>query len=127
MEQGAAARTLRRRPLFRRRGGRPVDPRGEFGRRYPEIVLRAWEDPVFKRRLMTQPKVVLREYGIEVPDQLDIRVVENTDDVFYLNLPAKPSEELSEDELDALTGAGLNAHLLNGFGHPWLLNPTAGP
>lgn len=95
-----------------------MDPRGEFGRRYSEIVLRAWEDPAFKRRLMADPKAVLREYGIEVPDRLEIRVVENTDDVFYLNLPAKPSTELTAEELDALTGAGF------AYGVPssWLLN-----
>ena len=59
-------------------------------------MARAWSDPVFKKRLVTDPKAVLLEQGIEVPDGADVKVVENTDEVVYINLPRQPQDNLPD-------------------------------
>ena len=70
------------------------------------VILRAWADPVFKERLITAPKDVLREAGVEIPTGTDIRVVENTSKVTYVTLPFPPTgEELSQDAADVLAGS----------------------
>jgi len=44
---------------------------------------------------------------MEIPDGIQIKVIENTDKVFYFLLPAKPSgEKLSDEQLDAAAGGG---------------------
>jgi hypothetical protein len=76
----------------------------EFAKRYGQLVARAWADEAFKRRLLAEPAAVLAEHGIPVPPGREVRAVENTDRVLYLTLPAAPSEELSDEELDAVAG-----------------------
>jgi hypothetical protein len=34
-----------------------------------QIVTRAWEDPAFKQELLNNPKAVLAEAGVEIPDK----------------------------------------------------------
>lgn len=68
---------------------------------YGQVVAKAWQDEAFKRRLLAEPRVVLEEQGIELPAKIEVRMVENTDRVVYLTLPARPSEgELSAEELE---------------------------
>jgi nitrile hydratase len=47
---------------------------------------------------------VLREFGVEVPDDVEVRVWDSTAELRYLVLPERPAgtEKLSEDELAAL-------------------------
>ena len=60
-------------------------------------------------RLMEHPAVVLAEHGLEVRPGLEVRVVENTDKVAYLTLPAKAAQgELSMDQLDRVTGGSFD-------------------
>ena len=67
-----------------------------------------WKDEALKDRFMADPKVVLAEYGMTVPDNLDVRVVENADDCVHITLPAPPAghEELSNDDLANAAGGG---------------------
>jgi hypothetical protein len=76
----------------------------ESAKKYGQVVAKAWEDESFKQRLLSQPKAVLTENGIEVPDNLEIRAVENTDDVLYITLPAQPSAELNDEQLEMVAG-----------------------
>ena len=39
-----------------------------------------------------------------IPDEMDIRIVEQTADTFYLPLPPAPSEVLSDEALGAVSG-----------------------
>jgi hypothetical protein len=60
-----------------------------------------------KKRLAENPAVVLREHGIQVPTGTELRLVENTDKVAYITLPARPSgnwSELSVSELENVAG-----------------------
>ena len=53
---------------------------------------------------MIDPRGVLREFGLELPEGVEIRVWDSTSEVRYLVLPERPagSEKLSEEELAAL-------------------------
>jgi len=61
----------------------------ETWRRWSDLVARVWADQKLKQRLMDNPAAVLGDHGIEVPTGVEIRVVENTDKVSYLILPAQ--------------------------------------
>ena len=63
-----------------------------------------WKDEALKARFMADPKAVLAEYGMEVPDGTDVKVVENADDCVHITLPAKPSGDLSDEELSNAAG-----------------------
>lgn len=77
----------------------------EGARKFAMVVERAWRDPVFKARLLAEPHVALALLGLEVPSGMTVKVVENTETVVHLVLPAKPAEgELSEEALEAVAG-----------------------
>ena len=65
-----------------------------------------WKDEALKARFMADPKAVLAEYDMPVPDNLDVKVVENADDCVHITLPGLPAghEGLSEDELSKAAG-----------------------
>jgi nitrile hydratase len=50
------------------------------------------------------PRGVLKEFGTEVAEDVEVRVWDSTADLRYLVLPERPAgtEKLSEDELVAL-------------------------
>ena len=78
--------------------------REEIGRKMGEIITRTWVDEAFKQRLLSDATAVLKEEGIEIPAGLQVRVFENTDTVYNIALPPKPSRELSGDTLDSVAG-----------------------
>ena len=58
----------------------------------------------YRSRVVVEPRAVLREFGTEVADGVEIKVVDSTADLRYLVLPERPAgtESMSEDELAAL-------------------------
>jgi nitrile hydratase len=58
----------------------------------------------YRSRAVIDPRGVLREFGVEVPDDVEVRVWDSTAELRYLVLPERPAgtEKLSEDELAAL-------------------------
>jgi hypothetical protein len=60
---------------------------------HAQIVAKAWLDPELKARLLTSPATVLWEHGIAVPASAEVRVVEDTDRVVYVHLPAQPATD----------------------------------
>ena len=66
-----------------------------------------WKDEALKARLMADPKAVLAEYDMDVPDEMDVKVVENADNCVHITMPAPPSrslDELSDEELSNAAG-----------------------
>jgi hypothetical protein len=63
------------------------------------LVAQVWSDESLKQRLMDCPAAVLAEHGIDVPDDVDLRVVEDSDRVRHLVLPASPAGDLLDEEL----------------------------
>ena len=60
-----------------------------------------WKDEALKARFMADPKAVLAEYGMPVPEGMNVKVVENADDCVHITLPAPPAGDhaLSDGEL----------------------------
>jgi len=75
--------------------------REKFQKAYGKVVAKAWADPDFKAKLLSDPKTVLKEYGVEFPQDVELRVVENTDKIHHFTLPAR---QLSEEELEKVAG-----------------------
>ena len=71
-----------------------------------DLFAACWKDEALKQRFMADPKAVLAEYGMDVPDGMDVNVVENTDNTVHITMPAPPSghTELSDDELSNAAG-----------------------
>jgi nitrile hydratase len=68
----------------------------------------------YRSRAVIDPRGVLREFGVELPDEIEVRVWDSTAELRYLVLPERPAgtEGLSEDALaelvtrDAMIGVG---------------------
>ena len=58
----------------------------------------------YRSRAVREPRAVLREFGTDIPDEVEVRVHDSTADLRYLVLPQRPAGtgHLSEDELAAL-------------------------
>jgi nitrile hydratase subunit alpha len=58
----------------------------------------------YRSRAVIDPRGVLREFGLELPEDTEVRVWDSTSEVRYLVLPERPegTEKMSEDELAAL-------------------------
>jgi hypothetical protein len=82
--------------------------RAEMERR---LIERSIEDESFRQRLLDDPKGTLeQELGRQLPEGVEVRVVEESTDTIYLVLPSASAVgeggELSEEELDAVAGGG---------------------
>ena len=58
----------------------------------------------YRSRAVIDPRGVLREFGLELPDDVEVRVWDSTAEMRYLVLPERPAgtEKLSEEQLAAL-------------------------
>ena len=74
------------------------------GNPYGQLIAKAWSDEGFKARLKADPKAAMKEAGIDVPEGVDIEVVESTQEKAYLVIPPKPVGELSDEDLDKVAG-----------------------
>jgi hypothetical protein len=70
-----------------------------FKEEWPKIIAKAWSDPNFKKKLLTNPQEVLKSYGYDIPSDKRIVVYECTENTLYLTLPEQTSGELTEDKL----------------------------
>ncbi len=69
----------------------------------------------YRARAVMDPRGVLEEFGVKLPEEMEIRVWDSTAEVRYLVLPVRPpgSESLSEEALadlvtrDSMIGTGL--------------------
>jgi len=84
----------------------------EERKEYAKIIAQAWVDEDFKARLLADPATVLKENGIEIPEGMTVKVVEQKENEIHIPLPAKPAhltvsvEELQERmQADAWLGS----------------------
>src|SRR5580704_4764 len=58
----------------------------------------------YRSRAVIDPRGILREFGTELPDEVEVRVWDSTADQRYVVLPARPAgtENLNEEALAAL-------------------------
>ena len=86
---------------------------------YPWAVLGLppvwYKSAPYRSRAVADPRGVLREFGVELPDETEIRVWDSTAEVRYLVVPMRPAgtEDFSEERLaalvtrDSMIGTGL--------------------
>jgi nitrile hydratase subunit alpha len=63
-----------------------------------------YKSPPYRARAVAEPRAVLREFGLELGDEVEIRVWDSSAEVRYLVLPMRPpdTEAWSEKELAAV-------------------------
>lgn len=74
-----------------------------------------YKDFAYRSRAVIEPRSVLREFSLELPETVEVRVWDSTAELRYMVLPRRPpgTEHLSEEELaelvsrDAMIGAAL--------------------
>ena len=80
----------------------------EERKKLANLFAACWKDEALKQRFMSDPKAILAEYGMDVPDGIDVNVVENADNCVHITMPAPPSghAQLSDEELASAAGGG---------------------
>ncbi len=68
------------------------------------VIARAWKDEDFQKRLLKEPLEVLREWGIELPENVDLTCLQEEANHLYFVVPSAPSNvnKLSERELQQM-------------------------
>ena len=58
----------------------------------------------YRSRAVSDPRGVLREFGVELDDDVDLRVLDSTSEIRYLVIPRRPpdTEGMGEEELASL-------------------------
>ena len=75
---------------------------------YPWLMLGLppvwYKSAAYRSRAVIDPRGVLREFGLELPAEVEVRVWDSTAELRYLVLPERPAggEKLSESDLAAL-------------------------
>jgi len=73
-----------------------------------------YKDPAYRARMVREPRAVLAEMGLELGDDVEVKVWDSSSEVRYFVLPEPPAgiEDHSQEELaalvtrDAMVGAG---------------------
>ncbi len=73
-----------------------------------------YKSPAYRARAVIDPRGVLQEFGVEIPDEVEVRVWDSTAELRYIVLPERPpgAEALGEEALaalvtrDSMIGAG---------------------
>ena len=74
-----------------------------------------YKSDVYRSRVVVEPREVLKEFGVEPPADVEVRVVDSTAEIRYLVLPLRPAgtENMTEEQLtelvtrDSMVGTGL--------------------
>ena len=76
--------------------------------REQQVLSRAMNDGDFRAALVADPRTALSgEFGIDIPESLDVRVFEESANSYFVVLPQAGIEngaELTEDQLEAVAG-----------------------
>ena len=61
--------------------------------KYGEIIAKCWEDEEFKQSFLSDPETILKQYGIELKEGVDYKVIEAPKLVEYIVLPHDRTKE----------------------------------
>jgi hypothetical protein len=68
------------------------------------IIAKAWADDSFRAQLLADPAAVAAAEGIAIPAGVKIVIHENVPGELHVVLPAKPLAEISDADLEGMTG-----------------------
>jgi hypothetical protein len=74
---------------------------------WSQIVAKAWCDPALMKRLLSDPREILADHGMHLPENRRVQVVEGdevemfegADRVLTFTLPFNPPDELTDEDL----------------------------
>ena len=73
-----------------------------------QLIAKASEDAAFRAQLLADPKGTIKnEFGVDVPEFVNLQVHENDPNAFHIVLPPSGTFELDEQRLEAIA-AGLS-------------------
>jgi nitrile hydratase subunit alpha len=63
-----------------------------------------YKDPAYRSRIVREPRALLAEMGLDLGDEVEIRIWDSSSEVRYFVLPERPAgtEAMSEEELAGL-------------------------
>jgi nitrile hydratase len=63
-----------------------------------------YKDPAYRARMVRAPREAIREFGLELDDDVQVKVFDSSSEVRYMVLPERPAgtEHMSEEELAGL-------------------------
>jgi nitrile hydratase len=63
-----------------------------------------YKSAAYRSRAVIEPRAILREFGLDLPDSVEVRVWDSTAEVRYLVLPERPAgtDNMSEEQLATL-------------------------
>ena len=64
------------------------------------------DDPAFAARAQAEPRAVLAEHGLDVPQDTDVCIVSNTAETFNFIMPPDPNAVLADEDLSTVAGGG---------------------
>jgi nitrile hydratase len=71
---------------------------------YPWAVLglppRWYKDPAYRSRVVREPRAVLEEFGVSLPESTSVQVWDSSAEVRYMVLPQRPASSFGVDEAD---------------------------
>lgn len=78
----------------------------DFNRLRAKIIVKAWKDPRFKQQLLKNPRAALKEMGLEIPKNIEVKIVEDKQNTFTFVLPEFNANmrELRDTDLEKMAG-----------------------
>lgn len=88
--------------------------KGKMGK----LIMDLYADSELKQNFLNDPQSVLKEKGFSIPDDMDIRVVEDTSRVKHIVIPyLKLDEKITSEQLEARLSKSIR---MPGLGYvPW--------
>ena len=78
-----------------------------------QIIAKAWKDDAYKQELLSNSKgVIEREFNVQLPEQINVQVMEENPTSLYFVVPVRPEiagHEISDEQLEAIAGGVVNA------------------
>ena len=71
---------------------------------FQALVQRYHADADYRRQVEADPVAAFREQGMELPSDIAVRVLANTDDTRYVIMPPDPNTDLGDELLAAVAG-----------------------
>jgi hypothetical protein len=70
------------------------------------IIAQSWKDEAYKQEILSNSKTVIeREFGVQLPAEINVQVLEENPTTLYFVLPMRPiSTELTEEQLETVAG-----------------------